>query len=285
MIKRKFIEIYLDRKLIELLKKFVEIYSHTPDLQFDPCIDPVIPIYPYSQDYEERRRTAHYLLLVASIDESRIVGKSENARKLLVRFYQCFGEDLFRITDECVFKNVLDNVTADLSLGRLRGRIPEILAGVNRFVMERARGDLINYSRMFQKPYDFVEEIGTNIPRMGKSNKSARKKAWMYMRWMVRDYPDLRIFDHFSPEDLFVPLDRNVAKVAVCLGVLNKNKSKNSLTWKDVVKVTEFARTLYPEDPAKVDYPFFLLGRDIRIVEEKCTEKLKPLLKEKLKNV
>ncbi|HIP90321.1 MAG TPA: DUF2400 family protein [Candidatus Nanopusillus sp.] len=274
MIKRKFIEIYLDRKLIELLKKFVEIHSHTPDLQFDPYIDPVIPIYPYSQDPRERRRTAHYLLLVASIDEGKIVGKSENARKLLVRLYQYFGEYLFKITDESVFKNVLDIITTNISLGEDWKEIPKILAGVNRFVMGRAGGDLINYSRMFQKPYNFVEEIGNNIPRMGKNNKLVRKKAWMYMRWMVRDYPDLRIFDHFSPEDLFVPLDRNVAKVAVCLGVLNKNKlnnskysknkSKNSLTWEDVVEVTEFARTLYPEDPAKVDYPFFLWEGTLR---------------------
>ncbi len=88
------------------------------------------------------------------------------------------------------------------------------------------------------------------------------------MRWMVRDYPDLRIFDHFSPKDLFVPLDGNVAKVAACLGLIPSNKISptgkiSNLDWKDVLRVTEFARSLYPDDPAKVDYPFFLLGRKI----------------------
>lgn len=253
----------MDRELIELLKRFVEKHSNTPDLQFDPDKPPKLPIEPYSTDPRERRRTAHYLLLVASIDEGNVVGRADNARKLLVRLYQHFGEDLFKITDEGIFRDVLDDITVDQFLGRIGWMIPEILASANKFVLERAGGDLINYSRGFQKPYYFVEEIGNNILRMGKSSRLVRKKAWMYMRWMVRDYPDLRIFDHFSPADLYVPLDRNVARVAVSLKILNRDKLKNNkkLTWEDVVKVTEFARTLFPEDPAKVDYPFFLLGR------------------------
>ncbi|MBW9219883.1 DUF2400 family protein [Methanothermococcus sp. SCGC AD-155-N22] len=270
----------MDRKLLELLKKFIEIHSNIPDLQFNPDIHPKLPINPYSKDHREKRRTAHYLLLVASIDEGNIVGRADNARKLIVRFYQYFKENLFKITDRYIFEDILDYITADLSLGRLKRMIPEILASVNRFVMGRAKGDLISYSRMFQKPYNFVEEIGRNILRMGKSNNSVRKKSWMYMRWMVREHPDLRIFDHFSPRDLFVPLDRNVARVAVSLGVL---KSTDNLNWEDVVKVTEFARTLYPEDPVKVDYPFFLLGREIRELKLPLnTENLKLLLKKKL---
>ncbi|HIQ32135.1 MAG TPA: DUF2400 family protein [Methanothermococcus okinawensis] len=251
----------MERELIELLKRFVEKHSNTPDLQFDPDRPPKLPIDPYSTDPRERRRTAHYLLLVASIDEGNVVGRADNARKLLVRLYQHFGEDLFKITDEGIFRGVLDDITADQLLGRIGWMIPEILASVNRFVLERAGGDLINYSREFEKPYHFVEEIGRNILRMGKSRGSARKKAWMYMRWMVRGYPDLRIFDHFSPADLYVPLDRNVARVAVALEVL---ESIDNLNWEDVVKVTEFARTLFPQDPAKVDYPFFLLEREMR---------------------
>ncbi|RLI80300.1 hypothetical protein DRP04_08345 [Archaeoglobales archaeon] len=96
-------------------------------------------------------------------------------------------------------------------LSRLREKIPEILASVNRFVSEVAGGDLIGCSKRFGRPMDFVNVSAPSIVRMGKDKNSARKKAWMYMRWMVRDYPDLRIFDHFSPRDLFVPLDKNVA--------------------------------------------------------------------------
>jgi len=96
---------------------------------------------------------------------------------------------------------------------------------------------------------------------MGKASK-VKKKAWMYMRWMVRDYPDLKIFDHFSPKDLFVPVDRNVLKAAIYLGIIPYKKSLQP-TWKDVEKITQFGRTLYPEDPVKIDYPLFLLGREL----------------------
>jgi hypothetical protein len=80
---------------------------------------------------------------------------------------------------------------------------------------------------------------------------------------MVRNRPDLRLFDHFHPKDLFVPVDRNIARVAACFGRIPEDRL-NSLTWKDTLDVTDLARSLFPEDPVKVDYPFFLLGRRLR---------------------
>ncbi|RLI82469.1 DUF2400 domain-containing protein [Archaeoglobales archaeon] len=264
-------------ELIELLKVFIERNSNVPDLQFDPNLKPKLPIDPYSKNYEERKRTAHYLLLVASIDEGNVVGVADNARKLIVRLYDHFGEGLFEITDEFIIREVFHRVSSDLPLSRLREKIPEILASVNRFVSEVAGGDLIGYSKRFRRPMDFVNIMAPSIVRMGKDKNYARKKAWMYMRWMARDYPDLRIFDHFSPRDLFVPLDKNVARVAVCLGVLS---SLENLGWKEVVKVTEFARSLYPDDPARIDYPFFLLGREMNEKRLALTmQTLKELLK------
>ena len=38
------------------------------------------------------------------------------------------------------------------------------------------------------------------------------------MRWMVRPQPDLQIYDHFLPEDLYVPLTKENANVAASLG-------------------------------------------------------------------
>jgi hypothetical protein len=85
----------------------------------------------------------------------------------------------------------------------------------------------------------------------------------MYLRWMVRGRPDLRLFNHLHTKDLFVPVDTNVARVAACLGRIPETHL-NSLTWDDTVEVTNLARDLYPNDPARVDYPFFLLGRRLR---------------------
>jgi len=250
----------MDQELVDLLKRFIESNSIVPDLQFDPNIQPKLPVDPYSEDYNEKKRTAHYLLLVASIDEGNVVGAADNARKLMVRLYDHFGDEVFEITDGSVLRKVFHDISSAIPLGRLREMIPEILASVNRFVREKASGDIIGYSRRFERPIEFVDVLARSIERMGRSKNSVRKKAWMYMRWMVRGYPDLRIFDHFSPRGLFVPLDKNVAKVAACLGLIPSSKISN-LGWKDVLRVTEFARKLYPDDPAKVDYPFFLLGR------------------------
>jgi hypothetical protein len=82
---------------------------------------------------------------------------------------------------------------------------------------------------------------------------------------MVRPEPDLEIFNHFSPEDLNVPLTGENANVAASLELIN---SVAPSLWKDKhramearEKITKFAKQLFPKDPAKVDYPFFLLGR------------------------
>lgn len=265
----------MDHELIEMLKNFIEKNSRKIDLQFDPSHESKLPIDPYSKSYQEKKRTAHYLLLVASIDEGNVVGKADNARKLIVNLYKHFDEKLFEITDESLLDKVLDNIS--LPLSRLKRKIPEILVSVNRFVDKKANGDLIKYSKEFHTPSDFVSQLGKNIVRMGKNKSSTRKKAWMYMRWMVRDYPDLRIFDHFSPKELFIPLDKNVARVAICCGEIC---CKKALNWRDVVKVTKFARRLYPNDPAKIDYPFFLLGK--KLLEK---NKGKPLNKQTLKNL
>jgi uncharacterized protein (TIGR02757 family) len=141
--------------------------------------------------------------------------------------------------------------------------IPNILASVNSFSRDRAKGDLVNFSKQFTSPAALAEEIAMNVLRMGRTPGSTRKKTWMYLRWMVRERPDLRLFHHFHTKDLFVPLDRNVARVAACLGMIPEDHM-NSLTWDDTVAVTDLARNIFPDDPAKVDYPFFLLGRRLR---------------------
>jgi hypothetical protein len=186
---------------------------------------------------------------------------ADNARKLLVGLHSVLGEKLFAAHEEA-FREALASLRLSFP-ARESGMIPYILGSVNSFLSNRAKGDLIGYSRQFTDPAALAEEIAMNVLRMGRTPGSTRKKTWMYLRWMVRGRPDLRLFGHFHPEDLFVPMDRNVARVAVCLGRIPEDHL-NSLTWDDTVEVTDLARDLFPEDPVKVDYPFFLLGRKLR---------------------
>jgi len=247
--------------LLSRLVKYVDENSNITDLQFDPKLQPTLPYDPYSADPFVRKKLAHYLLLVASVDEGNVVGAAENARKLMVGCYSFLKEQLFS-ADQSRFLEALENMRMKFE-ARESSRIPSILESVNSFVSCQAQDDLLSYSKRFDTPFEFAEQISMNILRMGRTPGSTRKKTWMYMRWMVRGFPDLGLFDHLHPRNLFVPLDRNVARVAVCLNAIPEMKL-GSLTWDDVVRVTDLARRMFPEDPAKVDYPFFLLGRKLR---------------------
>lgn len=149
-------------------------------------------------------------------------------------------------------------------LGQAKEKIPEVLDSVNLFVQEKAGGNLIKYAQQFSDPENMVKEIGSYIPFMGGQRID---HAWMYLRWMVRPYPDLNIFKNLSCKQLQIPFTSFVRNVALCLG-LCKNPAAN---WNDISVVeqertllTQFAADLFPEDPAIVDYPFYVLGRWIR---------------------
>ena len=109
-----------------------------------------------------------------------------------------------------------------------------------------------------------LKEIVNNIPFMGGQRID---HSWMYLRWMVRPYPDLNIFNNFSRKSLEIPLTSFVRNVAFCLGLCSTLEAD----WSDPERVnqerkqlTNFATDLFPEDPAIVDYPFYILGRWIR---------------------
>lgn len=246
------------------LIEYVNSKSNVVDLQFDTNAQPSLSFDPYSADQRERKKITHYFLLVASVDEGNVVGEAGNARKLLVSLYSTMKDKLYS-ADEEAFQQELS--TSKRFPAREARLIPNILNSVNSFVANLANGDLMSYSRRFDTPAPFAEKIAINILRMGGTIGSTRKKTWMYLRWMVRGRPDMQLFDHFNSKDLFIPVDRNVARVAVCVGRVPEAHLK-SLTWEDTVQVTELARDLFPSDPAKIDYPFFLLGRKLRFSRE-----------------
>jgi len=235
--------------------------SDIVDVQWDGRMSPRLLLNPYSEDREEKKVVAHYFLLVSSVLEDSVVGFSENARMLLIHLHKALGSRLFEITKPHLFDEKIRLCKFYGTLGPRREMISQILTSVNKFVESEADKDLISYSQKFSKPKDFVEDLERNIERMSALHKD---KTWVYMRWMVRPHPDLDIFEHFSPEDLYVPLTENNANVAASLGLIYSVAPflwKNDNAVKARAKITSFAKQLYPADPAKVDYPFFLLGR------------------------
>ena len=242
--------------------KFINKNSNVVDVQWDHRMSPRLLFNPYSQDPEERKRIAHYFLMITAILEDRMVGFSENARRVLIFLHEAYGNRVFEIQKPHLFaeKIVASGFYDDLGFGR--DAIFPVLTGINEFVKNKAGKDLVEYSKRFAKPKDFVNDLAKNIERM---NGPYKDKAWVYMRWMVRPQPDLQIFSHFSPADLFAPLTPENANVAASLGIVN---SVLPSLWRDEDRakkaresLTSYARQLFPNDPARVDYPFFLLGR------------------------
>jgi len=249
-------------ELQTLLLKFVNANANVADVQWDRRMSPKLLFNPYSNNYEEKKTAAHYFLLASSMLDDNIIGFSENARRILVHLHQKFGNRLFEIRKPHLFQEEIIKCTFYRDLGRFREAIPEILTSVNEYVRNTIEKDLIRHSQKFTKPKDFVDDISRNIEKMRGPNK---EKAWIYMRWMVRPEPDLGIFSHFSPQDLYVPLTRENASVAASLGLIN---SAAPFLWRDEYTatrasetITNFAKQMFPKDPARVDYPFFLMGR------------------------
>jgi hypothetical protein len=176
-----------------------------------------------------------------------------------------FGNTLFDIKKAHIFEEEIVKSDFYSDLGPNKRAASEIMASVNLFVKTNAEKDLLRYAQRFSKPKDFVDDIAQNVKALSEPHID---KAWTYMRWMVRPVPDLQIYDHLLPEDLYVPLTKENANVAASLRVID---SASPSIWRDEhtaaaarQKITDFAKRLYPEDPAKVDYPFFLLGRWLR---------------------
>jgi len=248
--------------LKSILTDYVNKNSNVQDLEWDQNMSLKLLFDPYSKSYSERKKIAHYFLLVASITETKLIGRSENSRGLMVQIHSVLGEDCFGLGQVNKFEKIVRNSGFFGLLGPSRDLIPQVLESVNRFVQEVAEGELVSYAARFAKPEEFVEEIGNKIPRMGERYI---EKTWMYMRWMTRPYPDLRIFSNFLPRDLYVPMTSCIRDVAFCLGLCSEPEEG---WWDDFNRVerdrkrfTEFARELFPEDPVKVDYPLYVLGR------------------------
>jgi len=249
-------------EVLALLVEFINKNSNVVDVQWDRRMSPRLLVNPYSEKYEERKTVAHYFLLVASILDYTVVGYPENARMLMMYLHEAFGSNLFEIKKVHLFEEEIVKADFYHDLGPNKKAASEILASVNVFVKTKAEKNLLKYVQQFTKPKNFIEDIAQNVTALSGPHKD---KAWTYMRWMVRPQPDLQIYDHLLPEDLYVPLTKENANVAASLGIIY---SASPSLWRDEKttaearqKITDFAKRLFPQDPAKVDYPFSLLGR------------------------
>lgn len=88
---------------------------------------------------------------------------------------------------------------------------------------------------------------------------STCKRLNMFLRWMVREDNkgvDFGLWKKIKPGQLICPIDLHVAKVARRLKIIHRKQTD----WKTALELTDFLRTLDPDDPVKYDFALFGIG-------------------------
>ncbi|MCI1779215.1 MAG: DUF2400 domain-containing protein [Bacteroidales bacterium] len=102
------------------------------------------------------------------------------------------------------------------------------------------------------------EEIRVKIYGRKPDRRMPNKKIMMMRRWFVRQdgIVDLGIWKHSNPCDLVIPLDVHVHQTARQLGITSR-KCPDMTT---AMEITDFLRTVFPDDPCKGDFALFGYG-------------------------
>ncbi|MVM41467.1 TIGR02757 family protein [Spirosoma sp. HMF3257] len=91
------------------------------------------------------------------------------------------------------------------------------------------------------------------------ARNSACKRLLMFLRWMVRTDDcgvDFGIWNQLRPDQLVMPIDVHVNRVARQLGLLNWPQTD----WKAALELTDALRQFDPLDPVRYDFALFGLG-------------------------
>ena len=153
-------------EVLSLILRFVNLNSNFVDVQWDRRMKPRLLFNPYSEDKEQKRKTAHYFLLAASLLEDGVVGYSENSRRILIYLHEKLGKRLFEIGKPHLFEEEIVKSEFYSELGPRKQVIPELLTSVNDFVRTKAEKDLLSYAKKFTYPKDFVDNVAQNTMRM-----------------------------------------------------------------------------------------------------------------------
>lgn len=253
---------------LERIREFVHLYQNIPDLQFK---DPPVDLHSH--------QGVTYLLMTASINQQI---SALQVRNLMHNLFRNPAEKVFNTSFEGFSrwfentKNSQEKKHGKRSGWKMYHLGPQVFTDV--LEVSRACGDLVEWGRNQQSPEAAVQYLSSKILHFGAGKTSARKKAWMFMRWMVRPHPDLGIWQSttMQPSGLKVPLDVNTGKAFLDLTHRSSLRErfqalKNPFeiddrglmasTATNVERVTEVARWILPDDPAGVDYAFFTYGR------------------------
>jgi uncharacterized protein (TIGR02757 family) len=118
---------------------------------------------------------------------------------------------------------------------------------------------LINFHHLFFNTPYFPPRTKKHIAT--PSRNSACKRINMFLRWMVRkdeNGVDFGIWNKIRPDQLVMPCDLHVDRVARKLGLISRKKTD----WYAALELTRNLKKFDPKDPVKYDFALFGLGID-----------------------
>lgn len=104
---------------------------------------------------------------------------------------------------------------------------------------------------------DFPERTRKHIATPARN--SSCKRLLMFLRWMVRrdtNGVDFGLWTCIRPDQLVMPIDVHVGRVARVLGLLERPQTD----WQAALELTRALRQLDPNDPVRYDFALFGLG-------------------------
>lgn len=108
-------------------------------------------------------------------------------------------------------------------------------------------------------PLEALSDYFKGINGVPDHNKgSACKRLCMFLRWMVRtdSSVDMGIWEKISPDNLIIPLDTHVHRMALELGLTSRKQAD----MRTAIEITNAMREVFPNDPAKGDFALFGYG-------------------------
>lgn len=116
--------------------------------------------------------------------------------------------------------------------------------------------DADDYSISLRRLFDNVKGIPVS------TTKSASKRVNMMLRWLVRDdgIVDFGIWKSLDKRKLLIPLDTHVHQQGRALGITQRN-SADVTTAREI---TNYMKSIFPEDPTLGDFALFGLGVNLQ---------------------
>ncbi|MEM1723794.1 MAG: DUF2400 family protein [Candidatus Jordarchaeales archaeon] len=177
-----------------------------------------------------------------------LIHDDESARRVLSEFSWVSGGG----TRNIGFKHRFVKIDDIISLFRVFRKIIEEKGSLGSFVKEVYEKSLSREEPVEGVVFGLVKLLsgyGGRPPLVPVECTSALKRLNLFMRWMVRPYPDLNLWNFIDKRHLLVSLDDGLRRVLSRAFSVNVRPN-----WRGVIDATRFLRKLNPDDPVKYDY-------------------------------